>query len=259
MEAMDPAKGFIGKPTRQQIPQLCGRCHADAQFMKRYNPALRVDQVAEYATSVHGRRLRELSDPKVAVCVSCHPAHSIRPPSDPKSSVYPLHVAETCGRCHADAKYMAELQDPDGPAREVQDERSLEGDVGQGRPVRADLQRLPRQPRRLAARDRLGRQCLRAVPLRDGRPLQEERPRQGLRRDGLAGLRDLPREPRDPGRRATPCSASATRPSARPATRRTTRAGKSAVEMRALIDSLAVASSTRPTRSSQRPSTRAWR
>jgi bacterioferritin-associated ferredoxin len=112
MEAMDPAKGFIGKPKRQQIPQVCGRCHADAGFMKRYNPSLRVDQVAEYATSVHGRRLRELGDPKVATCTSCHPAHEIRPPSDPKSSVYPLRVADTCGRCHGDAKYMAEYKIP---------------------------------------------------------------------------------------------------------------------------------------------------
>jgi hypothetical protein len=112
LEAMSPAKGFLGKPTRQQIPALCGRCHSDAQLMKRYNPALRVDQVAEYQTSVHGRRLRELNDPKVAVCISCHQAHGIRPPSDPKSTVYPLRVAETCGRCHADAQYMAEYKIP---------------------------------------------------------------------------------------------------------------------------------------------------
>jgi hypothetical protein len=112
MEAMDKAKGFIGKPTRQQIPQLCGRCHSDAAFMKRYNPSLRIDQLAEYATSVHGRRLREQGDTKVATCIGCHPAHSIKPPSDPKSSVHPLRVAETCGRCHADAKYMAEYKIP---------------------------------------------------------------------------------------------------------------------------------------------------
>jgi hypothetical protein len=80
--------------------------------MKRYNPALRVDQVAEYATSVHGRRLRELNDPKVAVCTSCHPAHAIRPRSDPGSTVHPLKVAETCARCHADAAYMAEYKLP---------------------------------------------------------------------------------------------------------------------------------------------------
>jgi len=107
MEAMDPAKGYIGKPARRQIAQVCGRCHADARFMKQYNPSLRVDQVTEYATSVHGRKLREADDPKVATCVSCHPAHAIRPPSDPTSSVHPLRVADTCGQCHADASYMA--------------------------------------------------------------------------------------------------------------------------------------------------------
>jgi mono/diheme cytochrome c family protein len=106
MEAMDPAKGYIGKPDRKQVVQVCARCHGDAAFMKRYNPSLRVDQAVEYATSVHGRKLREANDPKVAVCVSCHPAHSIRPPSDPKSRVHPLRVAETCGACHASATYM---------------------------------------------------------------------------------------------------------------------------------------------------------
>ncbi len=112
MEAMDPRKGYIGKPERQQMPQLCGRCHSDARFMKQYNPALRVDQVAEYYTSVHGQRLRQLGDPKVAVCVSCHPAHSIKPPSDPQSSVHPLKVADTCGHCHASAKYMESYKIP---------------------------------------------------------------------------------------------------------------------------------------------------
>ncbi len=106
MNAMDRAKGYIGKPERQQIAPLCGRCHSDGRFMRQYNPSLRVDQVAEYQTSVHGQRLKQFADKKVAVCVSCHPAHSIKPPSDPRSSVHPLRVAETCGRCHADPKYM---------------------------------------------------------------------------------------------------------------------------------------------------------
>lgn len=103
--AMDPAKGFIGVPSRQDIPELCGRCHSDAQFMKRFNPSLRVDQVDEYRTSVHGRRLA-MGDTLVATCADCHHIHSIRPPTDPKSNVYPLNVAHTCGRCHANAKYM---------------------------------------------------------------------------------------------------------------------------------------------------------
>jgi predicted CXXCH cytochrome family protein len=111
-EAMDPKKGFIGVPNHQQIVQVCGRCHSDPRFMKQYNPSLRVDQVAEYATSVHGRRLREQNDQKVATCASCHRAHAIKPRSDPGSSIHPTHVADTCGRCHADATYMAEYKIP---------------------------------------------------------------------------------------------------------------------------------------------------
>jgi hypothetical protein len=112
MEAMDSAKGYIGKPAGARVAQVCGRCHADARFMKQYNPSLRVDQVAEYETSIHGRRLREWRDAKVATCASCHRPHDIRPPSDPASTVHPLRVADTCGRCHADAKYMAPYRIP---------------------------------------------------------------------------------------------------------------------------------------------------
>jgi predicted CXXCH cytochrome family protein len=106
LASMDPAKGFLAKPSRQQIAGFCGRCHSDATLMRRYNPSLRVDQVTEYASSVHGRRLMELGDARAATCVSCHPAHSIRPPSDPLSSVSPLNVPGTCARCHADAEHM---------------------------------------------------------------------------------------------------------------------------------------------------------
>jgi hypothetical protein len=107
VDAMDPKRGYIGVPSRHQIPQICARCHADAAFMRRYNPAMRVDQFAEYQTSVHGRRLAERKDDKVATCASCHTPHSIRPASDPQSTVNPTRVVDTCGGCHADATYMA--------------------------------------------------------------------------------------------------------------------------------------------------------
>jgi predicted CXXCH cytochrome family protein len=112
MSAMSPAKGYIGKPTGTKIVEVCGRCHSDASFMRQYNPALRVDQVTEYYTSVHGRRLKEFGDAKVATCSSCHHTHSIKPPSDPRSSVHPLRVVETCGACHANAEYMKSYKIP---------------------------------------------------------------------------------------------------------------------------------------------------
>jgi predicted CXXCH cytochrome family protein len=52
--------------------------------------------------------------------VSCHPAHSIKPPSDPASSVHPLRVAETCARCHADDAYMSGRKLPTDQLRKYQ-------------------------------------------------------------------------------------------------------------------------------------------
>jgi predicted CXXCH cytochrome family protein len=103
--AMDPARGFKGKPTGEAIIATCAHCHSDAAFMRNYAPRERVDQAAEYKTSVHGQRLAK-GDLKVATCVSCHGAHGIRRVSDAQSPVFPLNVAKTCARCHADADYM---------------------------------------------------------------------------------------------------------------------------------------------------------
>ena len=105
MDAMSKAAGFRGKIERTQIPELCGRCHSDGAFMRQYNPSLRTDQLAQYKTSVHGERLTH-GDTKVAVCIDCHGVHGLRPATDTRSKVNPLHVAETCSRCHSDADYM---------------------------------------------------------------------------------------------------------------------------------------------------------
>ncbi len=105
MNAMSPAKGFHGVPSKAQIPTFCGRCHSDPNYMRKFNPSLRTDQMSEYFTSVHGKRLKQ-GDSKVAVCVDCHSVHNIRAVTDTRAPVYPTHVAETCARCHADANYM---------------------------------------------------------------------------------------------------------------------------------------------------------
>jgi predicted CXXCH cytochrome family protein len=103
--AMNRARGFIGKPKRQAIPQLCGKCHSNAVYMKKFNPTIRVDQVQEYLTSVHGKRLKA-GDQKVATCISCHDVHKIRAIKDQQAWTYPVKVVDTCGRCHGDPKYM---------------------------------------------------------------------------------------------------------------------------------------------------------
>lgn len=104
-EAKDPNWGYVAKPNAQQIPGFCGKCHSDANLMKKFNPSLRVDQVQEYATSTHGQKLLK-GDQNVATCVSCHGVHGIKAPDDPQSTVYAANVAETCGKCHGDANRM---------------------------------------------------------------------------------------------------------------------------------------------------------
>jgi Cytochrome c3 len=103
--AMSRKAGWKGKIERRQVPQLCGSCHSDPGYMRQYDPSLRTDQLAQYHTSVHGKRWAA-GDTKVAVCTDCHSVHDIRPPNDPQSTVYPVNVANTCARCHADASYM---------------------------------------------------------------------------------------------------------------------------------------------------------
>ena len=101
-------RGYIGVPARASL----FHSYARAVMPMRSSCAATTRRCVwinwrNTLTSVHGRRLVEHKDDKVAMCASCHTPHSIRPASDPQSSVNPTHVEETCGRCHADATYMA--------------------------------------------------------------------------------------------------------------------------------------------------------
>ncbi len=102
--AMDPDKGYIGKPKKAQIAEICAKCHADAAFMKRYNPQPYIFSVAEFRTSVHCKKI-SLGDTKVATCTDCHGVHGILPHNDPASPVYHSNVPATCAHCH-NPEYM---------------------------------------------------------------------------------------------------------------------------------------------------------
>ena len=97
---------FRGKPERKDIPEFCASCHADASYMKSFNPTIRVDQLSLYWTSWHGRLLKE-GDRRTAVCTDCHAVHGIQKETHPKSWTFPWNIPETCGRCHSDKEYMA--------------------------------------------------------------------------------------------------------------------------------------------------------
>jgi len=112
MEDVYKSSGFIGVPDHFEVPQFCARCHSNADYMRDHNPALPVDQLDKYKTSVHGQRLFKNKDKKVANCISCHTVHEIGDAKLPHSSTHPLNLPQTCGNCHANIEYMAEYNIP---------------------------------------------------------------------------------------------------------------------------------------------------
>ncbi len=76
---------------RQQIPTLCGSCHAAA--------------LNDYLYSVHGRQISVGGNAGAAVCTDCHTAHAV---ADPQLAATRLGITKECGACHtkALASYM---------------------------------------------------------------------------------------------------------------------------------------------------------
>jgi nitrate/TMAO reductase-like tetraheme cytochrome c subunit len=126
MTAMSRAKGFRGAPKKAQIPDFCARCHSDIAYLHRFNPKMRADQLSQYLTSVHGKRLKQ-GDTKVAACVDCHGVHNMLPASDTRSPVHPMNVASTCAHCHADAAHMKGYNIPTDQAEKYR--RSVHAEV----------------------------------------------------------------------------------------------------------------------------------
>ncbi len=102
--AKAPATGYVGVPDKTQIVQICGTCHANVEEMNFYG--IRTDQLARYKTSMHGKKLLNEKDTRVAVCTDCHGYHDVIDVKDPNSPVYPLNLPQTCNRCHGNEALM---------------------------------------------------------------------------------------------------------------------------------------------------------
>ncbi len=70
---------------RIRILDQCGKCH------KKITEA--------YFDTYHGK-VSKLGSAKTAKCQDCHGAHHILPPDDPKSTLSPWNIVETCKKCH---------------------------------------------------------------------------------------------------------------------------------------------------------------
>ncbi|MFC2169977.1 cytochrome c3 family protein [Acidobacteriota bacterium] len=76
------------------IPDTCGRCHSDQDYMKSYN--IPTDQAVEYKASAHSFALFEKKDLSAPVCNDCHGNHGAAPPEVDS-------IAFVCRQCHPSA------------------------------------------------------------------------------------------------------------------------------------------------------------
>jgi cytochrome b subunit of formate dehydrogenase len=82
------------------IRDTCGSCHGDVRLTRAFG--LPADRLVSFDASYHGLAAKAGSQ-TVANCASCHGVHNILPSSDPKSTINPKNLPQTCGRCHAGA------------------------------------------------------------------------------------------------------------------------------------------------------------
>lgn len=79
------------------LPRACGACHGDKKSAQQHGQP---DVYAEYADSIHGSALTKDGLLVSATCSSCHGAHDILDPKNPKSLASRANVPATCGACH---------------------------------------------------------------------------------------------------------------------------------------------------------------
>jgi cytochrome b subunit of formate dehydrogenase len=75
----------------------CSPCHESITLTEKYG--LSTGRLTTFIDSYHGLKTKA-GDSRVANCASCHGVHKILPSTDPRSSVHPDNLQETCGDCH---------------------------------------------------------------------------------------------------------------------------------------------------------------
>ncbi len=98
--------------TDRRLP-TCEDCHTSHQIARTDRPGFRTwmmeqcgnchhDEADTFFETPHGKA-SQLGDERVAKCFDCHGTHDILPVDDPRSTLSPTHVVQTCRKCHEGA------------------------------------------------------------------------------------------------------------------------------------------------------------
>ena len=93
----DPESGT----DRLNIPRMCARCHSNPVMREKHYKEDN-DPCSLYEESIHWKETKEGNFS--AVCIDCHPAHSLKESKDPASLTYRYNIPSTCGTCHSDVQ-----------------------------------------------------------------------------------------------------------------------------------------------------------
>jgi hypothetical protein len=90
----------ISRTFPTNVPELCGRCHREGRKAAIRYTGAQHQIIEHYSESIHGKGLLKSGLTVTATCTNCHTAHEVLPKSDPRSTVNPNNVPQTCGLCH---------------------------------------------------------------------------------------------------------------------------------------------------------------
>jgi len=88
------------KTYKMKVPYLCGGCHREGAPVARVYDISEHNIVENYSQSIHGEGLFKKGLVVTATCTNCHRAHLILPHTDPRASINPRNIANTCMQCH---------------------------------------------------------------------------------------------------------------------------------------------------------------
>jgi len=97
--------------SREKVPEICGKCHANADLMKKYG--LYPGVVNSYLDDFHGVTIKLYQKQKdanaatarrsLATCVDCHGVHDITKAQGPGTNLVKTRLVKQCRQCHAGA------------------------------------------------------------------------------------------------------------------------------------------------------------
>ena len=95
---IDSVKSSNSKVSPKNLVATCGKCHDNADFIKKYN--LSINQPGKlYMKSIHGKLVNS-GNKNAPSCVTCHGKHDIKNRVQEGSLISSYNMVNTCEKCH---------------------------------------------------------------------------------------------------------------------------------------------------------------